>query len=228
MIPVDPGTEELSEVVGLASCDRRRGSRRLPLARRVPPCNTRKSVVSVHAKGRRNATTDEHGFTQIKTKSMPSSRDQITRSISGISSSLRFPTSNFQLPTSRKSVFIRGSRFSRSCAEARQARHRRLFGPFATFAHGTDARRTAVLAGASGDQRERFRKQKIVHAIQRLGESDSSGIRVVEIQIGFKEFLFGESCHSFWTRRVFPFDFRAGSRRAFSNRGAKVPRIAHQ
>src|ERR1700739_1605082 len=96
MIPVDPGAEELSEVVGLASCDRRRGSRRLPPVRRAQRCNTRKSVVSVHAKGRRNTTTDEHGFTKIKTKSMPSSRDQITRSISGISSSLQFPTSNFE------------------------------------------------------------------------------------------------------------------------------------
>ena len=68
-----------------------------------------------------------------------------------------------------------------SCAEAGEDRQGRFFGALASFAYGADARRAAIFAGARGDQLARFCEQEVVRAVQRLGKSDSAGIRVVEI-----------------------------------------------
>jgi hypothetical protein len=77
------------------------------------------------------------------------------------------------------------------CAEARKDRQRCLLGALAALSHWTDARWAAVFAGACGYQFASLREQQAVRAVERFGEADSAGIRVVQVQIRLEELFFG-------------------------------------
>ena len=75
-------------------------------------------------------------------------------------------------------------------AKAREYLQRRLFSALSAFADWTYAGGAAVFTGARGDQFTRLCQQQIVRAEQRLGEADSAGVRVIEIQVRLEEFFF--------------------------------------
>src|SRR5580704_2670174 len=77
------------------------------------------------------------------------------------------------------------------CAEAREDCQGCLFCALAAFSYWADARWAAVFAGAGGDQFARLGKQQAVRPEERFGKADSSWVRVIEIQVGLEEFLFG-------------------------------------
>src|ERR1700730_7600208 len=83
------------------------------------------------------------------------------------------------------------------CAQAREDCQGCLFCALAAFSYWADARRTAVFAGASGDQFACLCEQQAVSPKERFGKADSSWVRVIEIQVGLEEFFFGKRCYRF-------------------------------
>ena len=57
------------------------------------------------------------------------------------------------------------------------------------IAGGADAGGAALLAGARGDEFAGFLYEKSVRSKERLGETDTGGVGVEEIEIWFEEFL---------------------------------------
>ena len=47
----------------------------------------------------------------------------------------------------------------------------------------------AVVAGARGDELARLAHENVVGAEERLGKTDAAGIGVVQVEIGFEEFI---------------------------------------
>src|SRR6202043_771422 len=77
----------------------------------------------------------------------------------------------------------------RSCAKPFQNRERRFLRTLAFFTRWPNARRAALFARARHNQLARPPQQQIVHAIERLAESNPARIRVIQIKVRLEKFL---------------------------------------